>query len=99
MLNGKVGKMAIVVKSNIPNSPNLGKIVTPLRLATPDDIQKIGYIGGGILWNIDTEISWLYLDGTLKKQPFVQDKYIRTLPDLDEDEYTIQEKEIETNKN
>ena len=81
-LNGKAGRLAIVVKGSKINSPNVGKILTPIRLASPFEIDKLMISKEmGVIWYTDTDLEWT--NGLYKLVP---DANIRTLPDVDEDE-------------
>lgn len=102
MPNGQIGKLAIVVKSTVPNSVNLGKILTPLRLATSSDLEqyKLRPVND-ICWVVDQTLQFYNTQNQpTRKVPLVLDSFIRTLPDLDEDteEYTTNERELETEK-
>lgn len=81
-LNGKAGRLAIVVKGGKIDSPNVGKILTPIRLASPLEIKQLNISEEmGVVWYTDTELEWT--NGLYR---FVPDGCIRTLPDVDEDE-------------
>ncbi|UTS52065.1 hypothetical protein [Synechococcus phage BUCT-ZZ01] len=103
MANGKIGKRAIVVKSSVPNSRNLMKIFTPLRLASKEEALGSGLKKNQIVWFTDTKFyRYREMNGEFflsqQKDEYIYDSQIRTLPDLDESEQTVTEKVTELNK-
>ena len=75
-MNCKQGDLAIVVRGEIDfNLPNVGKILTCLRLATDDDLAVIGCRASKNrpIWVTDTKTRWritgynyLAVDATLR---------------------------------
>lgn len=112
MPNGIIGKPAVVVSTDIPNSKNLGKILTPISVCTREDrlrllkekFEEFGFNyeanEKGLMWFTDNDNIIIYTD--LGVEMFacniVFDSNIRTLPDLDEDEENEIYNELEKEK-
>lgn len=83
-MNCKQGDLAIVVRGrNGSKSPNIGKVLTCIRLATKEELKATFIAEGIIVWVTDTPIE-LALGGTMF---MVSDNVIRPLRgDLSNDE-------------
>ena len=83
-MNCKQGDLAIVVRGrNGSKSPNIGKVLTCIRLATKEELKATFVAEGIIVWVTDTPIEWA-LGGTMF---MVSDNVIRPLRgDLSNDE-------------
>ncbi len=83
-MNCRQGDLAIVVRGrNGSKSPNIGKVLTCIRLATKEELKATLIAEGIIVWVTDTPIEWS-LGGTMLMVP---DNVIRPLRgDLSNDE-------------
>lgn len=83
-MNCRQGDLAIVVRGrNGSKSPNIGKVLTCIRLATKEELKATLIAEGIIVWVTDTPIEWS-LGGTML---MVSDNVIRPLRgDLSSDE-------------
>lgn len=94
-MNGKPNRFAVVVKSTIPNSPNLGKIVFLKRIANHKELFKIGIYYYEPVWEVE-ETCFYYSKMTEKWSPcnYIADAVIKLLPDFDEDEEIFEENSL-----
>jgi hypothetical protein len=87
-MNGKPGKLAIVLSSSIIKSPNIGKIILLERIATKEEVIACMYLGDDFVWKVDRMMMWRNLSsGHRFECQFMLDSHIKILPDLDEQEF------------
>ncbi|UTS52111.1 hypothetical protein [Synechococcus phage BUCT-ZZ01] len=91
MLNGIPGKRAIIVKTMIKNSPNIGKIVELSHLISEEEKRLLRIRPSTSVWVVDKDILWEYFNGERKYHKCVPDDVIRLLPDLDEEVEKLQD--------
>lgn len=95
-MNGKPGKLAVIIKGSFPRSENIGKIVLLKYLASEQEIKESHIsLRYNNIWVIDTPIQYynIFLEKTHKGY-LIPDESIRLLPDLDEDDEVFEENSL-----